>query len=343
MREKKILDVFQQDLKKDVKDDIIEQMLEKEISEQSSKWDPFQDGKCERDNESFNDRRFYDSAGLRMSLSSYKGNIINEQGAATNQNFDEHGRLIIDWQEFSKTGVRFYQYIGITQGSRLEDRRRQMQDESKDDIRGLGIALGYSEFDSYNDNQKKEGDGNESEMLDQKNATKKINTCQGDCSIAGRPQLLTIVNRGCISTHTNNQPNEDGSTNNERQECRMKQDYSRGDPEILSNKRRLRDRLGRNVRGDAEANGTNTGVGNMERSSQPEIVKSKGDERCSEEFETFLAVTVREGSALHSDRQHCDGALLEEQKDKMINVTTIEEGEEISCVFVHQDTNGTYL
>ncbi|KAA6368415.1 MAG: hypothetical protein EZS28_036057 [Streblomastix strix] len=175
----------------------IQQDYELEISEQSSKWNPHQDGRCERDNGFVGDGRFSDNAGSRRSIPSYKGNTRTEQvfqfsfqgqglpmqrtairvhsepsyilsnpesssqcnqRAAPNQDRDVYGRPIINWQELTKTRVRYNQDSGYTQGSRLEDRGKQMQDGSEDDIRVLMMALGYSKLNSYNAIYKKEGD-----------------------------------------------------------------------------------------------------------------------------------------------------------------------------------------
>ncbi|KAA6359768.1 MAG: hypothetical protein EZS28_044706, partial [Streblomastix strix] len=93
----------------------------------------YKNEKYERDNGYIGGRRFFDSIGP-------EGSNQCIHTITTSQDCYVYGRIIIDWERITKTRVIQDQGSCYTFGPRLEDRGRQMQDESEDDLRAIEMV-----------------------------------------------------------------------------------------------------------------------------------------------------------------------------------------------------------
>ncbi|KAA6395487.1 MAG: hypothetical protein EZS28_008986 [Streblomastix strix] len=371
-------------------------------SEQGNKWHTLQDGRSQGYNGLTGAGGLYDCVGSRGCIPSYQGesrsqqvlriqvqrkglpvlrpslwiyskpsNILSDsqscnqlnQGPVANQVGNVYGRLAIDCEGQIKIGVRYNQSSRNSQKVGMEDSRKQMSNEAKHQSRILGMALGYSELDSQDANKEKEGDGKESEMLDEMDVKQEISTCSGNCSVLRRTELPANSNGGCISSLIIDQSNEDRSTEDERMEQQILSDkknerrfvlveeldqIKRGtkfleeDSITLSNNGCMRNGLGIDAGGYARISGADICLGNLGGSFKPQIVESEGAQCCSDELKTFCNQSIGGRCALHSNGQFSDRILLKEVENERNNASIVEESQKGSNLAWNQDLNRTH-
>ncbi|KAA6372346.1 MAG: hypothetical protein EZS28_032125, partial [Streblomastix strix] len=247
-----------------------------------------------------------------------------------------------------KTGVRYYPSCRNVGEIGLENIREQMPNEYKDKLRIPGLVLGDIEPQCEKACQKKEGNAEDDKLLDQMDAMQKIFADSRDCSIIRRSQLPTNENSSTkderMERKVSSYQEDKGSHNILEREDKIERSsmLQDGYSKTLLNDRCVRNRPGSDTGGSLESTGANLCVKDMEQNFESQFLKSKRNESCSDESETFYQDFSEGKISLLSNNQHSSRILSAEIITKRDDDTIIEESERIRNTIWNQNLNGTY-
>ncbi|KAA6401853.1 MAG: hypothetical protein EZS28_002614 [Streblomastix strix] len=330
-------------------------------SQQYYEQDSFQDGECQGYNGFAGSGGLFDYLGSGRSISSYKNGTRIEQ--VFRLHIQKQGLLVWRPSEQIKTGVRYYTSFRNVEEIVLENIREQMPNECKYKRRIPGLDLG--DIESYCENACKEKKGNaeEDKLLDQMDIMQKIFTDSRDCSITRRSQFPTSADGGYFASFIINIQDENRGIKDKRMEWKVLSDWEdEGRPNMVEEEDKIerssmlqegysktllndgcvRNRLGRDAGGNSESTVANLCIRDIEQNSESQILKSKRNESCSDEFETFHQDYSERKLSLHSKKQHSNRILSVEVENKSDDVPIIEESETICNTIRNQNLNEQY-